>query len=407
MSINVTDNFKLRSNIFLDNRIIVENEEALLNWNTASNPLPAGFEVCIGSTWYVYKPEMTPEEAAASPTGYFVKRADAVFSSGQAVNTVSISDSSSLSGSDDLFTGNAIAEYVSEHGGGSGGSTIEDTNGDTIAEVTLDTVYTNITSGNDDLFSGGAIHDYIANQLKPINDKLFPFSGGISSPAGNILKTVGEKIDSQKFVLFTKKGNDDVSDSSSFAYNISGSSEWPPCGKEKTFTDITGNGHNQTTYTYSFIASHPTYSPTAISLGNRTISFGFYCLKRVTESLYNLTTNRPSLDSGFSTQDLGVKSKSSSKTFTASYVTTTTNYPVFCIPVAWVSNPKSLIATDKLGTVDSWLLLGRDEATVPTFNRTYTDEDTNSTFTIPYYVYQKESTGSSEGKSYTYTLTVT
>lgn len=67
MGIQIGTNFDLKSKQFLDSRQgLPETKNDLKEWST---PVPPGFEVCLGETWYYYDPEINLLE-----TGHWVPR---------------------------------------------------------------------------------------------------------------------------------------------------------------------------------------------------------------------------------------------------------------------------------------------------------------------------------------------
>ena len=110
MAITITDNFRLRSKIFIDERVNQPNVSALKNWDQTTNPIPDGFEVCVdGGVWYVYNSANTVDPVLGK---FRLKDQDHKFASGERVSDVYLSsDRADIKpGSEKLIKGEAIAE---------------------------------------------------------------------------------------------------------------------------------------------------------------------------------------------------------------------------------------------------------------------------------------------------------
>ena len=114
MAITITDNFRLRSKIFIDERVNQPNVSALKNWDQATKPIPDGFEVCVeGGVWYVYNSANTVDPVLGK---FRLKDQDHKFASGERVSSVYLSSERAdiKPGSEKLIKSSAIAEALDE-----------------------------------------------------------------------------------------------------------------------------------------------------------------------------------------------------------------------------------------------------------------------------------------------------
>ena len=73
MAIRIPTNFNLPAPAFLDKKTgLAQNTNDLRNWDFTTNPIPVGFEVCVGGTWYTYLGQS--QENLDTETGYFRER---------------------------------------------------------------------------------------------------------------------------------------------------------------------------------------------------------------------------------------------------------------------------------------------------------------------------------------------
>ena len=73
MAIRIPTNFNLPAPAHLDKRTgLAQNINDLRNWDFTENPIPVGFEVCVGGIWYTYLGQS--QENLDTATGYFRER---------------------------------------------------------------------------------------------------------------------------------------------------------------------------------------------------------------------------------------------------------------------------------------------------------------------------------------------
>lgn len=73
MAIKIPTNFNLPAPAYLDRKTgLAQNTNDLRNWDFTANPIPVGFEVCVGGTWYTYLGQS--QENLDTETGYFRER---------------------------------------------------------------------------------------------------------------------------------------------------------------------------------------------------------------------------------------------------------------------------------------------------------------------------------------------
>ena len=326
MAIIITDNFGFRSNRFIDDRSGKASLEDLKNWDFTTNPLPDGFEVCVAGVWYVYNSSNETSET----TGKFKER---------------------------------------QTGSGPGDATFA--TDQKVSETSISSNESDITSTSTELFTGQAIYNYAASKLDP----MLPFSvtASISPSIPSSVKLSGDTFTGPYVATCTaKKGNDTVTSSTTFT--VSEGSGATVSGNQITISNVTGT--NQT-ITYSF---NGTYNgSTATASTSASFKFGYrFVFGSTTSTTWNV--NNATL----------TESDNMQESFPYDHLYTTTDYPVFCVPKAWMSSPGNIGSSGALKVFDSngleytddWIYSGE-------YTRSLTDGSYSTNVTYYVFIYRK------------------
>ena len=170
MAIKIANNFGVRSELFLDDRIEVTGGVSVLkNWDFSNNPLPDGFEVCLDGVWYTYNKSNTIDP----DTGYFRERTVDV--SGKQDTLVSGVNIKTINNQSILGPGNITIEQGSDNFA----------SGEAVSEVYISGNSADVKADSNKLTTGNAVYGAILGK----QDKLIPGTG-ISITGNTISSTV-------------------------------------------------------------------------------------------------------------------------------------------------------------------------------------------------------------------------
>ena len=269
-----------------------------------------------------------------------------------------------------------------------GGGDSDFASGEAVSEVYLSDNKSEITATSEKLFKGKAIYNFIDDRLGDIDAKLFPFSISASanpSPSSVFLSrtststTITFSASKQKS---DGSGSESVTADTTFYYAVNDGSWNQVEGNQVSLTGITGEN---TTRTYTFRGVNTKYGNYGDVTAGNSVSFEFGY--RYLYGIVNDLNWVPNLSELTETENV-MKSTS----YTRAFTTTTTDYPVFCVPVTWGSVTK---VVDKNGYDVTASFVKKAGTYVKTLDEVVQ---------VTYYVYKKQTTGAASNFSYTFTI---